>query len=129
MTVRPSRSGTPRRLRFSEARAGLFDYSEQPEAAAMLRLFAAASRPGGVLYVGNFVPHCTTRAYMEWIGNGILIYRTADDLHRLAAAADLPAPPGLSSPPNEPARTYSCDMKPLPGSRRTFRDSRRLSLP
>lgn len=71
--------------------AGLFDYLEEPEAVAMLRLFAAALRPGGVLYVGNFAPHCTTRAYMEWIGNWYLIYRTADDLHRLAAAADLHA--------------------------------------
>lgn len=71
--------------------SGLFDYLEQPEAASMLRLFAAALRPGGVLYVGNFAPHCTTRAYMEWIGNWYLIYRTVDDLRCLAAAADLPA--------------------------------------
>ena len=57
----------------------------------MLRLFAAALRPGGVFYVGNFAPHCTTRAYMEWIGNWYLIYRTADDLRRLAAVSELPA--------------------------------------
>ncbi|MBA4018127.1 MAG: hypothetical protein C0483_13225 [Pirellula sp.] len=71
--------------------SGLFDYLEEPEAAAMLRLFAAALRPGGALYAGNFAPHCTSRAYMEWIGNWYLIYRTADDMQRLAAAADLPA--------------------------------------
>lgn len=70
---------------------GLFDYLEEPEAVAMLRLFAAALRPGGVLYVGNFAPRCTTRAYMEWIGNWYLIYRTADDLRRLAAVAELSA--------------------------------------
>ena len=71
--------------------SGLFDYLEEPEAVAMLRLFAAALRPGGALYVGNFAPHCTTRAYMEWIGNWYLIYRTTEDLRRLAVTAELPS--------------------------------------
>ncbi|HEX5498007.1 MAG TPA: hypothetical protein VFX03_02230, partial [Thermomicrobiales bacterium] len=30
-----------------------------------------------------------TRAYMEWIGNWYLIYRTSADLERLAAAAGI----------------------------------------
>ncbi|MGC3969760.1 MAG: class I SAM-dependent methyltransferase [Pirellulales bacterium] len=79
---------------------GLFDYLADAEAAAMLRLFAAALRPGGIFYVGNFAPHCTSRAYMEWIGNWYLIYRTAEELQALSQAADLePAATRITSEP------------------------------
>jgi hypothetical protein len=44
-----------------------------------------------MLLVGNFAPHCPTRAYMEWIGNWYLIYRTAADLEALAERAGIPA--------------------------------------
>lgn len=68
---------------------GLFDYLADAEATAMLKFFADCLRGGGCLYVGNFAPHCTSRAYMEWIGNWYLIYRTADELRGLAHAAGL----------------------------------------
>ena len=42
------------------------------------------------MLVGNFAPHNPTRAYMEWIGNWYLIYRTDDELCDLAARAEIP---------------------------------------
>jgi len=69
---------------------GLFDYLEDASAATMLQLFWQQLAPGGTMVVGNFAPHCSTRAYMEWIGNWYLIYRTPAELAALAAAAELP---------------------------------------
>jgi SAM-dependent methyltransferase len=71
--------------------AGLFDYLADGPAEALLRLFWRQLAPGGSLLVGNFAPHCPTRAYMEWIGNWYLIYRTAADLDALAVRAGIPA--------------------------------------
>jgi len=70
---------------------GLNDYLTDEAATAQLRLFWNGLRPGGMAAVGNFAPHCPTRAYMEWIGNWYLIYRTADELARLGEAAGIPA--------------------------------------
>jgi hypothetical protein len=66
------------------------DYLEDDVATAQLSLFWNALRPGGAVMVGNFAPHNPTRAYMEWIGNWYLVYRTAEDLERLATAAGIP---------------------------------------
>lgn len=70
---------------------GLFDYLEDDVAADLLRLFWQRLAPGGQMLVGNFVPDHPTRAYMEWIGNWYLQYRTIDDLRRLAESAEIPA--------------------------------------
>ncbi|HVX14791.1 MAG TPA: class I SAM-dependent methyltransferase [Pirellulales bacterium] len=70
--------------------SGLFDYLPDEAAAKLLRLFWQRLAGGGMLSVGNFAPHNPTRAYMEWIGNWYLIYRTAADLERLALTAGLP---------------------------------------
>lgn len=70
---------------------GLFDYLDEDAAAAMLSTFWQQLAPGGTLVVGNFAPHCSTRAYMEWIGNWYLTYRNATQMANLAEAADLPA--------------------------------------
>jgi extracellular factor (EF) 3-hydroxypalmitic acid methyl ester biosynthesis protein len=69
---------------------GLFDYLPDPAALSLLRLFWNRLSPGGRLLVGNFAPHCPTRAYMEWGGNWYLLYRTAADLDRLAREAGMP---------------------------------------
>lgn len=69
---------------------GLFDYLDDPAAAAMLRLFWKRLPPGGLVLVGNFAPHNPSRAYMEWVGNWYLTYRGAEDLERLAAQAGIP---------------------------------------
>lgn len=70
--------------------SGLFDYLLDDAAQKLLRLFWQRLAAGGRLIVGNFAPHNPTRAYMEWIGNWYLLYRTADDLERLALAAGIP---------------------------------------
>ena len=56
----------------------------------MLKLFWTRLASGGMLLVGNFGPHNTTRAYMEWLGNWYLLYRTADDMAQLARDSDIP---------------------------------------
>jgi len=66
---------------------GFFDYLDEEPAAAMLRWFWERLAPGGSLLVGNFAPHNPSRAYMEWIGNWYLIYRTAEQIRELAARA------------------------------------------
>jgi hypothetical protein len=70
---------------------GLFDYLADEPARALLALLWAGLAPGGTLLVGNFAPHCPTRAYMEWIGNWYLLYRTREELLQLALDAGLPA--------------------------------------
>jgi hypothetical protein len=68
---------------------GLLDYLEDVDAVAMLQLFWSHLRSGGMLLVGNFAPRTQARAYMEWIGNWYLIYRTSDELAALAQAAGI----------------------------------------
>lgn len=69
---------------------GLFDYLAAEPAQALLRTMWEGLVPDGVLFVGNFAPHNPTRAYMEWIGNWYLIYRTREELLQLALDAGLP---------------------------------------
>jgi len=70
--------------------SGLFDYLDDDSAASMLQLFWRRLAAGALLLVGNFAPHNPTRAYMEWIGNWYLTYRTAEQLERLAVRAEIP---------------------------------------
>ena len=69
---------------------GLFDYFDDDTAVAILDWFWERLAPGGLLMVGNFAPHCATRAYMEWIGNWYLRYRTPREFAQLAQRARLP---------------------------------------
>ena len=62
--------------------SGFFDYLDDAAAVAMLALFWQRLAPGGRLVVGNFAPHNPTRAFMEWIGNWYLRYRTADQFRQ-----------------------------------------------
>jgi extracellular factor (EF) 3-hydroxypalmitic acid methyl ester biosynthesis protein len=70
---------------------GFFDYLEDPQAVELLTLFWRLLRSGGRALVFNFAPWNSTRAYMEWIGNWYLLYRTRADLARLARSAEIPA--------------------------------------
>ncbi len=69
---------------------GLFDYLDDEAAAALLSLFWRQLADGGILLVGNFAPHNPSRAYMEWIGNWYLQYRTAEEMAKLGSLADIP---------------------------------------
>ncbi len=69
---------------------GLFDYLDDDDAAAMLSRFWQALPSGGKAWVFNFAPHNPSRAYMEWIGNWYLNYRTAEQMSRLASQASIP---------------------------------------
>jgi hypothetical protein len=69
---------------------GIFDYLDDAAAAAMLRTFWEKLAPGGRMAVFQFAPHNPTRAYMEWLGNWYLIYRTREQLERLAIDAGWP---------------------------------------
>jgi hypothetical protein len=71
--------------------SGLFDYLDDAAAVAMLHAFWRRLVAGGRMLIGNFAPHNPTRAYMEWIGNWYLTYRTAEQLSALALAAEIPA--------------------------------------
>lgn len=71
--------------------SGFFDYLEAPAAAAMLRLFWNGLAPDGMMLVGNFGLHNATRAFMEWLGNWYLLYRTAEEMAQLALDAEIPA--------------------------------------
>jgi len=68
---------------------GLFDYLDDAQAAAMLRIFWQRMTPGGRMEVFQFAPHNPTRAYMEWLGNWYLVYRDAVQLRALAQAAGI----------------------------------------
>lgn len=70
--------------------SGLFDYLADDVARTMLSFLWRQLGKQGKLLIGNFAPHNPTRAYMEWVGNWYLIYRTAGELAELASAADLP---------------------------------------
>ena len=69
---------------------GLFDYLEHTAAVGLLKLFWQQLAPEGTLLVGNFAPNHATRAYMEWIGNWYLNYRSYEAMVDLADRADIP---------------------------------------
>ena len=70
---------------------GFFDYLEDEPAAEMLALFYERLAPGGLMVVGNFSPHNPTRAYMEWVANWYITYRTPEQFRHLASLAGLPS--------------------------------------
>ena len=71
--------------------SGLFDYLDDEPAVAMLELFWRTLASRGLMLVGNFAPHNPTRAYMEWVGNWYLKYRSAEELKELGRCAGIPA--------------------------------------
>jgi extracellular factor (EF) 3-hydroxypalmitic acid methyl ester biosynthesis protein len=70
--------------------SGLFDYLDDETAKEMLHLFWQQLDDGGLVVVGNFAPNNPSRAYMEWVGNWYLNYRTAEELQRLGVQAGMP---------------------------------------
>ncbi len=69
---------------------GFFDYLEKNTATELLRFFWDQLPTDGQLLVGNFMPSHPTRAYMEWIGNWYLTYRTPAEMEEMALNAGIP---------------------------------------
>jgi len=86
--------------------AGLFDYLADDAAAEFLAWLWARLAPGGRLMVCNFSTHNPSRAYMEWIGNWYLIYRSEEQMQTLIARAGLP--PDAVSLGSEPLGVIWC---------------------
>jgi extracellular factor (EF) 3-hydroxypalmitic acid methyl ester biosynthesis protein len=72
--------------------SGLFDYLDADAAAALLARFWEALRSEGQALVFNFGGGNPSRAYMEWVGNWYLTYRTAAEMRELAGRAAIPEP-------------------------------------
>lgn len=70
--------------------SGLFDYLDDPTASAMLARFWQSLLPAGQAWVFNFAPHNPSRAYMEWIGNWYLTYRTPEQMFDVTAQTEIP---------------------------------------
>lgn len=69
---------------------GLFDYLDDNQAIRMLGFFHAVLATGGRGLVFHFSINNSTRAYMEWVADWYLNYRTADEFFGLAKAAEIP---------------------------------------
>ena len=70
--------------------SGLLDYFDDATAVATLKHFWQSLRRTGQAWVFNFAPHNPSRAYMEWIGNWYLTYRTHQEMLDVAARAEIP---------------------------------------
>ncbi len=66
--------------------AGLFDYFREPTAVRLARNLCAAAGPGGVVLIGNMVPH-VHRWVMEYLLDWELLYRTREELAGIGARA------------------------------------------
>ena len=66
------------------------DYLQHPGGPWMLREFWNRLAPRRWAFVFNFAHHNPTRAYMEWLGNWYLLYRSEAELAALATAAEIP---------------------------------------
>lgn len=71
--------------------SGLFDYLVDRTGVLLLRRLMAAVAPGGALVVGNFHKDNPDRAYMETVGDWLLVHRTPESLRDLAMAAGMAA--------------------------------------
>jgi SAM-dependent methyltransferase len=69
--------------------AGLYDYLNDKVAARLLQSLFGMLKPGGKVWVANFLPGILDRPFMESLMDWWLVYRTADQMRELAAA--LPA--------------------------------------
>lgn len=67
--------------------AGLYDYLNDRVGARLLSTFFSMLKPGGKVWVANFVPDIADVGFMEAIMDWWLIYRDADAMTRLAGAA------------------------------------------
>ena len=76
---------------------GLFDYLDDPQSVEMLQFFNRSLQPGGRGIVFHMSPANPTRAYMEWIANWYLNYRTAEEFREVALTAGIPLTRDITS--------------------------------
>ena len=69
--------------------AGFFDYLDETAAVEMLRALWSHVDDSGQLLVFNFSENNPSRAYMEWVGNWYLTYRTESSFKSLMEQANL----------------------------------------
>lgn len=67
--------------------AGLYDYLQASTSAALTTALAKLLRPGGRLFLGNFLTGFATRGYMECFMEWQLISRSFDEVNALFAPA------------------------------------------
>lgn len=67
--------------------AGLFDYLMDRSFVFLLKSLIAVTKPGGEVVIGNFSPLNTSRDYMEFLGDWVLIHRNEKQLAELAREA------------------------------------------
>lgn len=63
--------------------AGLYDYLPQETARTLTSALSRRLTPGGRLLVGNFIPNCYGRGYMELIMDWKLVWRQPEELRSL----------------------------------------------
>jgi len=63
--------------------AGLFDYLDNKLSKRLVRRMFERLRPGGILWVANFVPGVPDRAYMEAMMDWWLLYRSPEEMATL----------------------------------------------
>jgi extracellular factor (EF) 3-hydroxypalmitic acid methyl ester biosynthesis protein len=68
--------------------AGLFDYLDEKVSKRLVRRMFERLRPGGILWVANFVPSVPDRAYMEAMMDWWLVYRSPEEVESLDAEID-----------------------------------------
>ena len=71
-----------------------FDYLNDKVAARLLRALFALTKPGGKVWVANFLQGIEDRGFMECMMDWWLLYRSEEDMARLAAS--LPEAENLS---------------------------------
>lgn len=70
--------------------AGFFDYLGQADAVNTIRFLWQRLQPSGKLFAFNFCEGNSSRAYMEWIGNWYLTYRSNSNMQAWALESELP---------------------------------------
>ena len=64
---------------------GLMDYLQEPVVVKCLDWMFDILEPGGEAIIGNFDSRNPTKAFMDYIGEWVLIHRTPEDLRRIFA--------------------------------------------
>jgi hypothetical protein len=93
--------------------SGFFDYLDQEQAVTTIRFFWQRMKPGGKMFIFNFGENNASRAYMEWVANWYLNYRTDEQMQSLATGSDLPSRSWSTGVEPAGVNRYLTAVKPL----------------